>query len=129
MLEDLDKDRKIDTVSILKKILHLRKLPKYPVELRVDIIFHIFLRKIFMAKFDDFEIESIIPQFLILPKPNKKENNENKENNNLRSANVDIAVFVKNNKNAADAGKKRAFFVELKTDNNSYDSGRLEHLR
>jgi hypothetical protein len=71
-----------------------------------------------MAKFDDLEIESIIPQFLILPKSNEK--------NYLISANVDFAVF---GKDGADGGKKRAFFVELKTDNNSFDKKRLKHLR
>jgi len=90
-----------------------KELPKYQIERRADIFFALYLPTIWKDWIDsegflgDISHGDIIPEFPM----------KNKENN--RSCNIDYAVFCKEN----------VYYVELKTDVNSFKPKQLVRMK
>jgi hypothetical protein len=69
----METSKQKDTSILLADILKLSTIPKFPLELRADVFFYLFLPVIFSHKFPLLEIECIVPQFPILPKSRKED--------------------------------------------------------
>jgi|GEM_PF-3973546 len=83
-------------------------LPKYQMERRADIFFALYLPTIWEAKgLGAITHDNIIPEFPI----------KNEENN--RSCNIDYVVFC----------DEKVYYVELKTDANSFKSKQLDRMK
>ena len=90
--------------ELFKVLSENGKYPKYQHERRIDIFVNFYLKSILKHELD-ISIESIIPEFPL------------KKKGSFAATNVDYLAYSKD--------KKKAFFVELKTDESSFNKKQL----
>ena len=94
------------TESIFELLLENKSLPYYQAERRIDIFVNLFLSEILNYSLKKTGIQYVLPEL-----PLKKEMGH-------RSTKVDYLCF--------DSNEKIIYFVELKTDSNSFKGGQLD---
>jgi hypothetical protein len=120
---------------ILSKLLLWKSFPNYQFERRIDIYFSFFILEILKSKNPELEIETIIPEFPLIPIRDVK-------NRELKSVDISelkttaILEFGKSFKTAqADfvcipkSEKQKIIMIELKTDAGSVDQTQLKRYR
>lgn len=141
-IEETNKGKRmVDAKDVFNKLDKYRDLPKYQLERRSDIFFVLYLEQVLSAILED-ECKIVLPEFPL--RALKLKNDENWEDENLLES-IETAKTTKIDKDTGSLkesnastnvdylvwGKKSRtlFFIELKTDSNSFDAKQYWYYR